>query len=57
LSRGISLITRSLRSLQNCRVSNEAAIRLRYEALDPVLGERSRRRFAAAKRWLRDATG
>jgi transposase len=30
-------------------VSDEAAIRLRYEALDPVLDERSRRRFAAAE--------
>jgi len=29
-------------------VSDEAAIRLRYEALDSVLDERSRRRFAAA---------
>jgi len=30
-------------------VSDEAAIRLRYEALDPVLDERGRRRFAAAE--------
>jgi hypothetical protein len=30
-------------------VSDEAAIRLRYEALDPVLDERSRRRLAAAE--------
>lgn len=30
-------------------MSDEAAIRLRYEALDPVLDERSRRRFAAAE--------
>ena len=28
---------------------DEAAIQLRYEALDPVLDERSRRRFAAAE--------
>jgi hypothetical protein len=30
-------------------VIDEAAIQLRYEALDPVLDERSRRRFAAAE--------
>jgi hypothetical protein len=30
-------------------VIDDAAIRLRYEALDPVLDERSRRRFAAAE--------
>jgi hypothetical protein len=30
-------------------VVDEAAIRLRFEALDPVLDERSRRRFAAAE--------
>jgi Rhodopirellula transposase DDE domain len=30
-------------------VVDEAAIQLRYEALDPVLNERSRRRFAAAE--------
>jgi len=30
-------------------VVDEAGIRLRYEALDPVLDERSRRRFAAAE--------
>jgi len=30
-------------------VVDEAAIRLRYKALDPVLDERSRRRFAAAE--------
>jgi hypothetical protein len=30
-------------------VVDDAAIRLRYEALDPVLDERSRRRFAAAE--------
>jgi Rhodopirellula transposase DDE domain len=30
-------------------VDDEAAIRLRFEALDPVLDERSRRRFAAAE--------
>jgi hypothetical protein len=30
-------------------VIDEAAIRLRYEALDPVLDERGRRRFAAAE--------
>jgi len=29
-------------------VVDDAAIRLRYEALDPVLDERGRRRFAAA---------
>ena len=28
---------------------DEAAIQLRFEALDPVLDERSRRRFAAAE--------
>jgi DNA-binding phage protein len=30
-------------------VVDEAAIQLRFEALDPVLDERSRRRFAAAE--------
>jgi hypothetical protein len=30
-------------------VIDEAAIRLRFEALDPVLDERGRRRFAAAE--------
>jgi hypothetical protein len=30
-------------------VIDDAAIRLRYEALDPVLDERGRRRFAAAE--------
>ena len=30
---------------------DEAGIQLRYEALDPVLDERSRRRFAAAEAW------
>jgi len=30
-------------------VVDDAAIRLRYEALDPVLDERGRRRFAAAE--------
>jgi len=30
-------------------VVDEAGIQLRYEALDPVLDERSRRRFAAAE--------
>jgi hypothetical protein len=30
-------------------VVDEVAIQLRFEALDPVLDERSRRRFAAAE--------
>ena len=36
-------------SVLNWRVVDEAAIQLRYEALAPVLDERSRRRFAAAE--------
>ena len=33
----------------NRRVVDEAGIHLRFEALDPVLDQRGRRRFAAAE--------
>jgi hypothetical protein len=36
-------------ALWTCGVIDVAAIKLRYEALSPVLDERGRRRFAAAE--------